>query len=48
MKTETKMIEGRTVVKNGRLWDVMGVGQQKGKVVFTGSLKEIRKLLKVS
>jgi hypothetical protein len=51
MKAEQKktgrIIHGRTVIKNGRLHDVMGVGAQKGQVVYTGTLKEIRKLLKV-
>ena len=45
MKQKTKLIHGRKIKKNGRLWDVLGAGRDAGKVIFTGTLKEIRAAL---
>lgn len=41
----TKLIAARKVRQNGKLWDVLGVGCQQGKVIFTGTLREVRKVL---
>lgn len=48
----TKIIDGRTVRRNSehpRVWDVMESrgGQPRGKVAFTGTLKEIRVALRL-
>ena len=36
------VLQRARVRKNGRLWDMLGVGKDGGRVVFTGSLKEVR------